>query len=350
MLAADPPPYSKPPMSILPMYNRDQQCLPFSDQESVLYNDIQTYYYQGSHEGGSILLDSRPSENAKYVKYTSAILPVLYIFAIITTTALHTSVVRSADMPYFLMALYNSTATLISMLCVVFQYSSSNSEDATKDLESIQDRSSRHWKPFAFVLLYLLSEEGFWLSLKSLPELHMHITYLAYPFFLALFTYHWVFGGSVYRLNCVSLYDRNNLQIVGMFGILTLCWSYEMSFEWWSCVVAVAMKGFKDVVARDIMASSSYSASELVMLASSALSVRALTLCFNSMEYAYVRSYFTSMPTTEASKVVVAGACYGIAQLLSLEILRSWEPIKRCWVVLVPAATGAAISLLETFR
>ncbi|KAK6530564.1 hypothetical protein TWF281_007407 [Arthrobotrys megalospora] len=341
---------------LLPPYQQEKEDL--SSYELQVYEGIHTYYYGGNHGDGSIYLQdaAKPSSGHSWSRYT---FPAIYATTILVAGFLHQRVLVENNMPYFLMAVYNTVATVVALICISYNYlSGADTVDTTNvrihDMEinrrrqyisgraQQQEMMSGHWKPFAFILLYMASEEGFWFSISSMPLLSHQATYLAYPLFVAFFTWEWVFAGKKERVvGGVSAEDvMSRLKVAVAMGGLGLCWSYKTSFEWWTCVVAVAMGAFKNVVTRDILMNSPHRASELVMLASSALSFRALMSCYSSAEYPQIWLHLTGLSWEGGGRVAVVGVCYGIAQVAGVEILREWEPVRGCWTVVVPAAVG----------
>ncbi|KAK6530508.1 hypothetical protein TWF694_003856 [Orbilia ellipsospora] len=317
-----PPPYQSPPSYSPPGFSP--------------LDEIHTYYYGGyTDEEGSIRLESHQPTPIDFRSLFSSRdpLPVLYICNMMATVFTYTRTVKRTDVSYFPIAVYNSIAAFVAMGSIFFNSFKSSKNEGSSD-------PSQHWKPFAFVLLYLLSEEGFWFSLKYLPTFSRYLTYVGYPFFLALVTWQWVFGGITGRIFWIKVEDQRNLQATAFIGLLAICWSFEPTFEWWSCIVATATRAFKDVIARDIMSSSNYMTSELVMLASSVLAFRSLALCYSSSEYDKVWPFLANMSANELALHVATGICYTFTQLTSLEMLRLGEPIKRYAVIISPALWG----------
>ncbi|KAK6359181.1 hypothetical protein TWF696_000346 [Orbilia brochopaga] len=199
------------------------------------------------------------------------------------------------------------------------------------------------WKPFAFVLLYLLSEEGWWMSLLLVqPEWRRHVTYLSYPAFAALFAWQWAYSGSWRR---ISEEARPRFRAAAMAGTLAICWSYETSFEWWDCLVAVALHAFKDIVTRDILLGTSTDSSvELVLYGSAVCSFRALVTCFNSVEYGSIWPHIYGLSWTMYGKMALTGILYAVAQVAAAEVWRSWEPVRSAWIVMLPSLVCLALS------
>ncbi|KAK6500523.1 hypothetical protein TWF481_010866 [Arthrobotrys musiformis] len=310
-----------------------------TDVEAEICEDIRNYYYGDRSNRGSITLgDESDRSSTKWGKYL--LLPLVYIIAITTATLLHRSIIleENMHMPNFLMAVYNTISVVLSLIGVAYNPSRENEATGSR----MRRRESDHWKPFAFIFLYMASEEAFWFSIASMPSLMMQrVAYLAYPLLLVFFTYEWVFAGTKRRLEMgVDEGDLEAWKLAAMVGTIGVCWSYRTSFEWWGCMVGVAGLAFKNVVTRDILMTSPHNAPELIMLASSAVSFRALVSCYGSTEYSMVWPDLTNISWENCLKALLVGVCYGIAQLVSGEMVRVWEPVRGSWVVVAASATG----------
>ncbi|KAK6514747.1 hypothetical protein TWF506_007113 [Arthrobotrys conoides] len=305
--------------------------------ELEVYDGIQNYYYGGQNDGNVSLSPS--------LKWRQYILPLVYIITLSTATLLHRNILKENNVPYFLTAVYNTITVVLAVSGIV--YNSYRQAGAIQDVENPKSvggkrqNQSDHWKPFAFIFLYMASEEGFWFSLSSMDLLGQRITYLTYPLFAALFTWEWVFAGKKERMvKGIKKRDMERFRMAVAVGGLGVVWSYRTSFEWWGCMVGVAILGFKNVVTRDILMTSSRDASELVMLAGSAVSFRALMSCYGSAEYSLIWPQLMAVSWQCCAKVLVVGICYGIAQLVSVEMGRVWEPVKGSWMVTGSAVVG----------
>ncbi|KAK6337670.1 hypothetical protein TWF730_003062 [Orbilia blumenaviensis] len=323
---------------LLPIYRSEES---FEPLELEIHGEIQNYYYGSPYD--------RDASRWNWKKY---FLPLVYTVTLSTATLLHRHILTESRMPYFLMAVYNTTATAVSLSCIgynSYRETSVQREMTVSDDETFierKDRATNHWKPFAFIFLYMASEEGFWFSLNSMDMVRRGLVYLTYPMFVAIFTWEWVFSGRRDRvLKGVNREEVNRLKITAAAGLLGICWSYMTSVEWWVCVVAVAGAGFKNVVTRDIFMTSQHHASELVMLASSALSFRALMSCYGSPEYSLVWPQLREVSWLLAGKVLGVGVCYGISQLVLVEILRIWEPVRGSWTAMGPAVVAVLSGL-----
>ncbi|KAK6330114.1 hypothetical protein TWF718_003542 [Orbilia javanica] len=269
---------------------------------------------------------------------------MVYIATIVAATFFHKTVIAETKAPYLLIALYQSITAVIALVYTAFNtYATGNFQALTQDTamkhESIPEHALKHWKPFAYILLYLFSEEGFWLSLSSLSLFRQQLIYLSYPLFAAIFTWVWVISGRGGRPTD-GIKGERMLKVAALAGLLVLCWSYELSFGWCISVVGVAMRGFMNVITRDLITSGDHIASELVMSASSALAFRALSSCYSSTEWARIWPHLAELSWEIYRKAIATGVCYGMAQLIGMEILRKWETAKGCWIMVVPAAVG----------
>ncbi|KAJ6255875.1 hypothetical protein Dda_9334 [Drechslerella dactyloides] len=397
-------------------------------------------------EAGPKSKETEPEPGLRHFDCGHYMLPYFYAVTIIVTTCLHLETVADAQMPYFLMAVYNSITTVMCFCGIVVASWFNDDDDDGEDTDSedsdtdsgydadsdtdfdssfdekqqvyrmlldasrmdfptpspppptptehtdypsppptpapaltrcssppmrirptrrlspsMRTRLTRNWKPFAFVLLYLLSEEGWWTSLLELqPGWRRHLLYMSYPAFAALFAWQWAFGGKWRR---VGEEVRPLLKGAGMLGVLAICWSYQTSFEWWNCLVGVAMRGFKvntspkisppghlsatyDVVTRDLLLTNRITTLELILLGSAVLSFRALGSCYNSVEFGTIWPLIHGMSWAEYGRIALTGVCYGIAQVSATEMWRVWEPVQHCWTVLFPVAACLALSLM----
>ncbi|KAK6355624.1 hypothetical protein TWF718_000019 [Orbilia javanica] len=317
-----------------------------SDHELEIYEEIQNYYYRGPYDS-PICISFEPANHP--IKWKKYLLPLVYTIAITATTVLHRQNLRENNVPYFLMAVYNTIAVMLAVVGIVYN---SFRPKHPQDIEShpiswAQTSRTDHWKPFAFILLYMASEEGFWFSLASMPLVRQRVAYLAYPLFVAFFTWEWVLGGNKTRAAWIEKKDLDRLKIAALVGGLGVSWGYQTSFEWWGCIVAVAALGFKNIITRDILITSQHNAPEMVMLAASTVSFRALLSCYGSPEYSMVWPHLTGLSWECCLKVLAVGSCYGIAQLALVEMGRVWEPVKGSWAVMGPALVGGIWGLVQ---